>query len=224
MATSTDMPQGRAAPAWGGERLPVAARQRRPGLAVLAVVLILGGALISAALVLRSGAKQSVVLATQDVQQGQVFKLADFKQVQVAPGDVPVITWSHVGELVGKTASADIKNGTLMHVDLVGNDPLPRDGFVLAGASLKAGSLPHLVPGDHVRVTWTPHEGLNRTDAPQTPQTGIVVNAATVVAVSNVRPDGTVLITLNIPESRETDFTRWASLQSVAVVKLHQGG
>jgi hypothetical protein len=225
MATSTEAPAGRGAtPTWGGDRLPVAPRQRRPGLAILAVVLILGGGLFSAALVLRSGAKQNVVLVTHDVQQGQQFVRADFKQVQVAPGDAPVIGWSRVGLLVGKTATTDIKGGTLIHVGLVGNDPLPRAGFVLAQAALKAGNVPRLSRGDDVRVTWTPKEGLDRGDAPQIPQTAIIIDTATVVAVSNVRSDGTVLLTLNIPEARETDFTRWAYLQSISVVKLHQGG
>jgi hypothetical protein len=225
MATSTEAPAGRGTtPTWGGDRLPVAPRQRRPGLAILAVVLILGGALFSAALVLRSGAKQNVVMATHDVQQGQPFVLADFKQVQVAPGDAPVIGWSRVGLLVGKTATTDVKSGTLMHVGLVGSDPLPRAGFVLANAALKAGNVPKVNPGDEVRVTWTPHEGLNTADAPQTPQTAIIIDTATVVAITGVRPDGTVLITLNIPERRQTDFTRWAYLQSISVIKLHQGG
>lgn len=228
MATSTDAPPGRAgtpgAPGWSGDRLPVAPRRRRPGLAILAVVLILGGALFSSALVLRSGAKQSVILVTRDVPQGQQFSLTDFKQVQVAPGEVQVVGWAHVRELVGKTATADVKSGTLLHLGLVGDDPQPRAGFVIASAALKAGQLPSLKPGEKVRVLWTPHEGLDMRNTPSIPRDGFVVREATVYTVSGLRADGTVLIQLQVPEGRQTDFTRWGYLQSIAVVKLHQAG
>jgi hypothetical protein len=226
MATGTDAPAGRTAtPGWAaGERLPVAPRQRRPGLVVLAVVLILGGALFSAALVLRSGQKQSVVVVTRDVPAGQRFVSADFGPAQVAPGALPVVTWPQVRQLIGKTAAADIKSGTLLNPALVGNDPLPRVNSVNAAAALKAGQLPSLVPGDLVRVLWTPQPGLSSDEAPNPPLDGVVVNHATVYSVSGVRPDGTIVVTLVIPESKQSGFARFASRQSISLVKLHQGG
>ncbi|MEP6696808.1 MAG: SAF domain-containing protein [Pseudonocardiales bacterium] len=224
MATSTDAPASRAAtPYGGGDRLPVAPRQRRPGLAILAVVLILGGALFSAALVVRSGAKVSVVVLRQDVQQGQRIAATDLAQQQVAPGALAVIQWTQRSQVVGKTAAVDLRAGTLLNTNLLGNDPLPRADTVNAPVSLKPGQVPPVAPGESVRVLWTPHEGQNLANAPTPPRDGIVVDRAVVIAVSGVRSDGLVLLILNIPQGRQTDFTRWASMQSLSVVKLHQG-
>lgn len=225
MATSIDAPAGRAAtPAWSGDRLPVAPRQRRPGLAILAVVLILGGALFSAALVLRSGAKQSVIEVVNDVPEGQRFALTDLRQVQVAPGPVAVVRWSHVREVVGKTAAADIKRGTLLHPGLLGIDPLPRSGTAIVPAAFKAGQLPSLSPGDKVSVLWAPQAGSDPKEAPRYPTTGVVVDGAIVYSVSRVHPDGTAIVQLVIPLSKVSDFARFATLQSLTLAKPYQGG
>lgn len=225
MSTSTDAPAGRVAtPGWGGgDRLPVAPRQRRPGLAILAVVLILGGALFSAALVLRSGAKVNVVTMSQDIPRGQKLQATDFTQAAIAPGSLAVITWAQRTQLIGKTAAVDLKRGQLLSVNLVDNDPLPRTGTITAAVSLKPGQLPRLSPGEKVRVTWTPKESQSLANAPVPPHNGIVVDEAIVVSVSALRSDGFVQLLLNIPEGRQTDFTRWAALQSLSVVELHQG-
>ncbi len=229
MSTSTDTPAGRVAtPGWSGDRLPVAPRQRRPGLAILAVVLILGGALFSAALVLRSGAKVSVVVLAADVPQGDRFTATDFRQAQIAPGDVKVVKWSQRGDAIGKTATVFVMKGTLLNSSLLGVDPQPRDGFVIAPASLKAGQvLTALSAGDQVRVMWTPPPGQQQSvkdGAPTHAASGIVVDRAVVDTVSGLRPDGTILITLIIPEDRQSSFAQFATLQSIDIVKLHQAG
>lgn len=228
MSTSTDAPGGRvAAPGWvGGDRLPVAPRQRRPGLAILAVVLILGGALFSAALVLRSGAKVSVVVMGADVTQGEPFEATDFRQAQIAPGGIKVIKWAQRGTLIGKTAAVDIKSGTLLNVDLTGDDPQPRAGYVISPATLKAAQMPGIRPGDRVRAVWAPPAGQTMDGAPVEASgwNGIIVDKAIVWTVSGRRADGTFDVNLVIPEGNQSKFSRYANRQDISLVKLNQAG
>src|ERR1700678_2033634 len=53
-----------------GRRLPSAPRERKPALAALAVVLVVGGALLAALLVVGAGHKTGAIEITQTVGQG----------------------------------------------------------------------------------------------------------------------------------------------------------
>src|SRR5688500_13092246 len=59
----------------GGQRLPAAPRERKPALAALAVLLILGGALTSAYLVMASGQRVAAIRIAQPVAAGQRIPL-----------------------------------------------------------------------------------------------------------------------------------------------------
>ena len=79
----------------GGQRLPVSPRERRPALAALAVLLILGGALTSAYLVMASGERVSAIRIAQPVAAGQQIPMSALEEVQV--GDTGI----RVHQLVG---------------------------------------------------------------------------------------------------------------------------
>jgi hypothetical protein len=113
-----------------GDRLPVPTRQRRPALAALAVVLILGGAALSGYLVLSSGQKQSVLVLAQDVPYGHEFAASDFREAQLSySSDLEPILTSQLGDLVGKAGVV-----------------APDGQYPVEGVS----------PGDTVKVLYTP--------------------------------------------------------------------
>src|SRR5262245_60879416 len=77
-----------------GERLPARPRERKPALAALAVLLILGGALASMSLVLRSSETVAAIGVAQPVPRGQRIPLQALREVQVARTGVAYVPWS----------------------------------------------------------------------------------------------------------------------------------
>src|SRR3954465_9797855 len=75
-------------------KLPVPPRERKPALAALAVLLILGGALATTLLVLRSGDRISVIRVTQQIGAGQKFPEKALEEVQVANTGLGFVSWS----------------------------------------------------------------------------------------------------------------------------------
>src|SRR6266508_3608422 len=77
----------------GGDRLPARPRERKPALAALAVLLILGGALASMSLVLRSGQTVAAIGIARPVARGERISLSAMHQVQVARTGVDYVPW-----------------------------------------------------------------------------------------------------------------------------------
>jgi len=155
--------QPAATPGAPPERLPVPTRQRRPVLAMLALVLVLGGAALSAFLVLNSGAKQSVLVLAKDVEFGHRFEVSDFREGQLSfsvPGPQPV-RFGQLSELVGRgfKANVPIRAGTFLTTSMI-NEKLqvPAGQFASVGLTLPEGQYPAegVRPGDKVKLLYTP--------------------------------------------------------------------
>src|SRR3954454_18587329 len=95
-------------------RLPVAARDKRPALAALALLLILLGALGSALLVFRSGDRESVLAASHDIEFGQVMSRSDFSTVRAAADGAALVPARVVDSYVGSRATSTIPKGALL--------------------------------------------------------------------------------------------------------------
>jgi hypothetical protein len=145
-----------------GDRLPVPTRQRRPALAALAVVLILGGAALSGYLVLSSGQKQSVLVLAQDVPYGHEFAASDFREAQLSySSDLEPILTSQLGDLVGNgyRAKQAIAAGTPLTAGMITTEiEIPSGNYVQAGVVAPDGQYPveGVSPGDTVKVLYTP--------------------------------------------------------------------
>src|SRR5262249_33505157 len=72
------MKDGLPAPAARG--LPVPVRERRPALAWLAVLLILGGALATALLIIRADQRVSAILVTKPIGAGRPFEPGSIRE------------------------------------------------------------------------------------------------------------------------------------------------
>jgi hypothetical protein len=139
-------------------RLPAAPRERRPGLAALAVLLILGGALITVTLVLRSGDRVSAIEVSRRIGAGQPIPLNALREVQVADDGVRYIRWSDREKVSAYYAAVDLVPGTLLNPEmLVEQSRELRPGKAVVGLSLKPGQLPPgLVAGNRVQVIFVP--------------------------------------------------------------------
>src|SRR5436190_679193 len=84
----------------GGQRLPVPPRERKPALAMLAVLLILGGALASAYLVMQSGQRVAAIQISAQVAAGQKVPAAAITEVQIGDTGISYIAWSERAKVV----------------------------------------------------------------------------------------------------------------------------
>jgi hypothetical protein len=153
-------PAGASGPA--PERIPVPTRQRRPALAALALVLVLGGAALSGFLVLNSGQKQGVLVLANDVSYGHVFQNSDFREEQLSiTGGVQPVRFDQLSELVsaGYRATTNIPAGSVLTYGMVSRQPpIPGNNFTEFGVNVPEGQYPAegLREGDVVKVLYTP--------------------------------------------------------------------
>jgi hypothetical protein len=143
------------------DRLPVPTRQRRPMLALLALVLILGGAALAATLVLTSGKKQDYLVLAGDVAQGQTLTAKDFKLQSLAATNsslfAPVPSADFYSRVEGKKALVPLRRGALLTEGTFGDQLTPAVGLGQMSLNVPEGRYPSgLAAGDVVKVIYTP--------------------------------------------------------------------
>jgi hypothetical protein len=137
-----------------GRRLPSAPRERKPALAALAVLLIVGGAAAAGLLVIKTGKRVAAIEISQQVSAGQQIPLSAMQEVQVASGTgVNYVAWNEASQVARTFADTTIPAGTLLTSQMtVGANSLTV-GKDIVGLSLSAGRMPFgLHSGDHVVI------------------------------------------------------------------------
>lgn len=217
----------------GGDRLPVAPRERKPALAALAVLLILVGALGATVLVLRAGNKIQAIEITQRVAAGQSIPASAVSEVDVAAGTgLDYVPWSERGALGSYRAATDLLADTpLVGQMLTRSTSLP-NGQVVVGLSLKAGQYPQSIQaGDHVAaylVTTDSSSGTSGTG--KSSGFGSNLLAADAKVQSAVQPSadstdgsGDLPVTLVVDQSDAAALAQAASAGQVALVIVPTG-
>jgi hypothetical protein len=138
----------------GGRKLPSAPRERKPALAALAVVLIVGGALAAALLVMNTSHKTGAVEISQTVGQGQQISMSSLQEVQVNSGiGIAYVPWDEASQVVRTYAATTIPAGTLLTPQMTVAANNLAKGLTQVGLALKDGQLPDGVQvGDHIDV------------------------------------------------------------------------
>ncbi|WP_202125939.1 hypothetical protein [Actinomadura physcomitrii] len=126
----------------GGQRLPVSPRERKPALAALAVLLILGGALASAYLVMASGRRVSAIRIAQPVAAGQQIPQSALEEVQIGDTGVQFINWSERLNVSRYYASVPLVKGALLTNGMISRTDEAAKGRLVVGLALKPGQLP----------------------------------------------------------------------------------
>ncbi|WP_460370372.1 hypothetical protein [Actinocorallia lasiicapitis] len=124
------------------QRLPVAPRERKPALAALAVLLILGGALVSAYLVINSGKRVSAIRIIEPVAAGQQIPASALQEVQIGNTGIDYVRWSSKNEVTQTYASVGLVEGTLLTSGMTTRAKDGLKGRVIVGLSLKAAQMP----------------------------------------------------------------------------------
>ena len=137
-----------------GQRLPVPPRERKPALAALAVLLILGGALTSAYLVMASGERVSAIRIRENVAAGQLIPESALEEVQIGDTGISFLRWTERGHVTQAYAAVPLVKGSLLTNEMMIQTAEAARGRVTLGLALKPGQLPSqpLVSGDHVAV------------------------------------------------------------------------
>jgi hypothetical protein len=137
-----------------GRRLPRAPRERKPALAALALLLILGGALGAAYLVIQNGQRVAAIEVAQPVGAGQRIPAGALREVQISTGGgVNYVPWSEASQVTQFYAANAIPAGTLLSGAMVSRTGNLAVGKAVLGLALKDGQLPDgLQVGDHVNI------------------------------------------------------------------------
>lgn len=137
-----------------GRRLPSTPRERKPALAALALVLIVGGGLAAALLVVKAGHKTDAIEISQPVGQGQQIPLSAMQEVQVPSSGGPnYVPWNERGQVAQAYAAFQIAKGTLLTPQMTASTANLTRGKDVLGLALKDGELPdNLQVGDHIDI------------------------------------------------------------------------
>lgn len=202
-------------------RLPAPVRDRRPALAALALLLVLGGALTSALIAYRSGDRVDVLVARGDIEVGEVLSDADLGTARVAADGASTIATERAASFVGRSvATTRIPAGTLLtpRMFLSEATAVPA-GAQVVGVVLTATQRPavELRTNDVVRVFLVPRE---------TGDGGQGTVLATAVKVAEAPGGGagdTVRLSLLVPDAAATGVVTAAATGSLAVTRLAPG-
>lgn len=162
-------------------RLPVAARDRRPALAALALLLIVAGALGAGLVVYRNGQRSDVLVAAHEIKAGEQVTASDFGTARVAADSGSVVNAASESNFIGSYAITDVPAGTLINNQMFqAGRVMPRDGVVVSVTPSTQNAPPtgSIVTGSVVRAYYTPS---SVTTGSQLPPGSVLVNAARVV-------------------------------------------
>ncbi|WP_431933293.1 hypothetical protein [Nonomuraea jabiensis] len=142
--------------------LPQQSRQRRPGLAALAVLLVLGGALATTLLVMRADKRVSVIRVTKRIGAGQPFDRGALQEARIADEGVSYWPWSQRDRVAATVTTVTVLPGTLLTQSMAagGDSGAVAGRTVKMGLALKPGQAPYdLQRGEHVQLIHVPGRG-----------------------------------------------------------------
>lgn len=141
-------------PSGTANRLPSPPRQRRPALAAIALLLIVGGALVAGLLAIRMDSRVPMLAASQDIPPGAVIEEAHLKVVQVAADDASrLIPAEFEDQIVGAFSKARIYEGQLLDQrQLTETDPIGQDRAVVSVVLSPALAPRNLRSGDLIEI------------------------------------------------------------------------
>lgn len=129
-------------------------RQRRPALAALALLLIVGGALLAGVLAVRMDSRVSVLVARDDIPPGTQITETDLATAQVATDSVPTIAEELASQVIGTYATTTIPANSLVEERMLSTqEPVSGDrAIVSVGLNPKLTPASELSAGDLVQV------------------------------------------------------------------------
>ena len=150
-----------------GARLPSAPRERRPLLAALAVLLIVGGALLAGLLANQMDQRVQVLAAGDTIRAGEVITKEDLMSASVSSDLRTLIRADQIDQVVGRTARVEVSKGQLLDTSQIATTPMPGGDKQVVGISVASGRFPAggLGSGDVVNVVYVGTQSVSVDDA-----------------------------------------------------------
>lgn len=156
-------------------RLPSPPRQRRPALAAIALLLIVGGALVAGLLAIRMDERVPVLAARHAIAPGERLTENDFAEVQVAADEMKYLLEADVKQAIldrGVFSNAYLEPGQILdRRQLTYKDPIGTDRALVSivlspalspGNELESGDLVEIVRAAGTAAAGTQPERLTR--------------------------------------------------------------
>lgn len=214
---------GRGGPPLARAGVPLPIRQKRPGYAALAVVLIVGLALAGGYFYSQAGKKVPVVEVVNDIPVGHTIQRSDLSTVDVA-GGVTAIGGANLSSVVGQTAVVELLPHTLLQRSMVTSSPSVDTSQAQVGVQVKPGQIPAngLSPGNHVEVVRLPPSNATSGAPGGTSATVLVGDATVYSSVTDPSQSGGTLLTLVVPKSSATDVASASNAGAIALIRIGQ--
>lgn len=193
---------------------PVQSKPRKPIIGA-AIALIIIFALVFAWLLNTQGQNLTVFATKGDISRGHVMTVDDLTAVQIPEGQpLPHYLTAQQGDVVGKTAQVDIRQGSLVTPNTIGVGSGLGQDQSMVGLSLTNAQLPPypLTNGDKVRIVSTP---ANLAEAPKEAPTAI---SATVISSQRDTVSGQTLVAVLVPKSDAPELAAKAATGRVALI------
>lgn len=217
-ATTTSAPHGQS-PAetqdvGAGQVTPPPKLRRRPVQALLAVALVIAGALLAVWAWTAATDNVPVVALRDTVPRGGQITTEDLMVVQVNPDPaLRTVPGDQLESFVGQRAGLDLSAGTLLTPEAVTEEVVPAAGRSVVGLALAPGSLPGepLQVGDRVRVVGTAGQG-------DPAELSDPVEIPAEVADVSVSETGQAVVSVVVAEGQAGEVATWAAAGRVALV------
>ncbi|MET8142208.1 hypothetical protein ABZU32_18015 [Sphaerisporangium sp. NPDC005288] len=201
-------------------KLPVPPRERKPALAALALLLVLGGALATTLLVMRSGDRVSAIQISRQIGPGQPIATDAMEEVQIADTGVAYVPWVYRDQVAATFARVTLLPGTLLTEPMTSRtSEQVGPGKVVVGLALKAGQVPlGLRAGDHVQVVYVPGSGRGAA------QSKVLAPSALVESVGDSERSGSGLVSVIVDATVSPTIAMYSSSGEIALGKLAGAG
>nr|WP_269328718.1 SAF domain-containing protein [Kineosporia babensis] len=218
----TDSPRGKSGLGAASERLPRPPGTRRPGLAVLAVLLIVLGAAVAGLLALRLDERQDVLVARSNITAGQQITAENLAVAKVASDGVAVIGADQADEVIGRFASAEIPAGRLIDAGMLAAAGLLKSDKAAVGIPLSIGRFPAggLEAGDVVQVVRAV-EGEGKEAAARATVSSVKSSEDGVFGAGG--SDGSTVVTLIVARDEAVQVAAAAAADQISLVLLERG-
>jgi hypothetical protein len=187
------------------------------------VLLILGGALTSAYLVMASGQRVSAIGIKSPVPAGQLIPAEALQEVQIGDTGISFLRWTELDKVTRAYAAVPLVPGSLLTNEMMINTNEAVPGRVTVGLALKPGQLPSkaLGAGEHVAVyaVGGQNSGVPAGTVLSTDAIVLDVRAAGETSLES----GQTRISVGVPPEQAPALTQAASAGAVAVAFVPAG-
>lgn len=186
-------------------RLPSPPRQRRPALAAIGVLMVVGGALVAGLLAIRMDSRVEVIAVRSTIEPGTKITAADLTSTPVASDEVSLVGWRFRDEIVGRYyATGTIYAGMLLDQHMISTKNPVGDGRAIVSVQLTPALAPKdLQPGDLVQVVRASNGSANNADAQEITQA--LVRSVTRPEKSSLGGSNSGSVDLLVPQDSAKD-------------------